>query len=185
MRTTIRKSQHWQPLVVAVLLAGVVSPHAEAGLIKKNKKTPEQLRQEYITRLQEKDAQAPARQTVGSLWVQGASLGDLSTDFKAQKLNDPIVILVAVQTTAAQSGDSSYQRAFQTSSRNHRSARRPQDQRREYALQCQLRDGTQRAGSNRFEHQLPNQPHRAGDCDHAQRQSGSRSAAQDLHEQSA
>jgi flagellar L-ring protein precursor FlgH len=116
VRTTTLKSQHWQYLLAAVLLVGVLSPCAEAGLIKKNKKTPEQLRQEYITRLQEKDAQAPARQTVGSLWVQGASLGDLSTDFKAQKLNDPIVILVAVQTTAAQSGDSSYQRTFQTSS---------------------------------------------------------------------
>jgi flagellar L-ring protein FlgH len=110
------KSQHWQYLLAAILIAGVISPHAEAGILKKSKKTPEQLRLEYIARLQEKDAQAPARQTVGSLWVRGGPLGDLSTDFKAEKLNDPIVILVAVQTTAAQSGNSNYQRAFQTSS---------------------------------------------------------------------
>ena len=41
-------------------------------------------------------------QTVGSLWTPGNTLGDLSTDYKARKLNDTIVILVAVQTTAAQ-----------------------------------------------------------------------------------
>jgi flagellar L-ring protein precursor FlgH len=40
----------------------------------------------------------------------------MSGDSKARKQYDTIVILVAVQTTAAQSGDSSYQRTFQTSS---------------------------------------------------------------------
>jgi flagellar L-ring protein precursor FlgH len=40
----------------------------------------------------------------------------MSGDTKAHKLYDTIVILVAVQTTAAQSGDSSYQRTFQTQS---------------------------------------------------------------------
>jgi flagellar L-ring protein precursor FlgH len=43
-------------------------------------------------------------------------LGDLSTDYKAHNLNDTIVIMVAVQTTAAQTGNSAYQRTFQTSS---------------------------------------------------------------------
>jgi flagellar L-ring protein precursor FlgH len=106
----------WQYFLAGALLLACISPDAHAGILKKQKKTPAQLRQEYITRLQEKDVQAPARQTVGSLWVPGGSLGDLSTDFKAQKLNDPVVILVAVQTTAAQSGDSNYQRTFQNTS---------------------------------------------------------------------
>jgi flagellar L-ring protein precursor FlgH len=37
-------------------------------------------------------------------------------DYKALRLNDSVVILVAVQTTAAQSGDVNSSRAFQTSS---------------------------------------------------------------------
>jgi flagellar L-ring protein precursor FlgH len=43
-------------------------------------------------------------------------VGDLSADYKARKLNDTVVILVAVQTSAAQSGDVNSARAFQTSS---------------------------------------------------------------------
>jgi flagellar L-ring protein precursor FlgH len=53
---------------------------------------------------------------VGSLWSPGVTLGDLSIDYKAQKLNDRIVVLVAVQTTAAQSGDVNSQRTFSTTS---------------------------------------------------------------------
>ena len=86
---------------------------AEAKVSKKN--SPAQLRSDYLARLQEADAPAPVR-TVGSLWSPGGDLGDFSTDYKARKLNDTVVILVAVQTTAAQSGDVNSQRAFQTSS---------------------------------------------------------------------
>jgi flagellar L-ring protein precursor FlgH len=74
------------------------------------------LRADYIARLQQQDVHAPAGQTMGSLWAPGNMLGDLSTDNKAHRLNDTITILVAVKTTAAQSGDSSYQRTVQTSS---------------------------------------------------------------------
>jgi hypothetical protein len=76
------------------------------------------------------------------LWTPSNTLGDLSTDYKARKLNDTIVILVAVQTTAAQSGNSSYQRTFATSSAitglGGRSYHRP-----ESAVQCQLGDRAQ------------------------------------------
>ncbi|MGD0891353.1 MAG: flagellar basal body L-ring protein FlgH [Terracidiphilus sp.] len=99
---------------VILLMAG---PSASAGKSKKSKNSPEQLRSEYIASLQEHSASLPPDKTVGSLWSpSGNSLGDISVDSKAHKLFDTIVILVAVQTTAAQSGDSSYQRAFQTSS---------------------------------------------------------------------
>lgn len=93
-----------------LLLAG--APPAEAG---KKAASPAQLRTQYIARLQEQDMQATPR-TVGSLWSPGGDLDDLSTDYKARKLNDTVVILVAVQTTAAQSGDVNSSRAFQTSS---------------------------------------------------------------------
>jgi flagellar L-ring protein precursor FlgH len=87
-------------------------PAAHARTSKKN--SPAQLRSDYIARLQEQEA-PKAERTVGSLWSPG-DVGDLSTDYKARKLNDTVVILVSVQTNAAQSGDVNSSRAFQTSS---------------------------------------------------------------------
>jgi flagellar L-ring protein precursor FlgH len=96
-------------LVVAAATAG-------ANPIKKKAANPDQLRTDYISRLQQQDIHPADGRTVGSLWSPSNTLGDLSTDYKAKKLNDTINILVAVQTTAAQSGDSSYSRTVATSS---------------------------------------------------------------------
>ena len=96
----------------AILVALLFLPAAHARTNKKN--GPAHLRSDYIARLQEQEA-PKAERTVGSLWTPG-DVGDLSTDYKARKLNDTVVILVSVQTTAAQSGDVNSARAFQTSS---------------------------------------------------------------------
>ena len=103
---------------IVILLVVAVAPLGALGFGKKNKtNTPAQVRADYIAKLQEKDVPADSGKTVGSLWSPaGNVLGDLSTDYKARKLNDTIVIVAAVQTTAAQSGDSSYQRTFSTTS---------------------------------------------------------------------
>lgn len=106
-----------QLISIAVGLWLVAAQTAYAGSEKKPKNTPQQLRADYISSLQESGAKVPSDRTVGSLWSpSGNALEDMSGDVKAHKLNDTIVILVAVQTTAAQSGDSSYQRTFQTAS---------------------------------------------------------------------
>jgi flagellar L-ring protein precursor FlgH len=97
-------------------LAMTLPAHAWPGKKAPKTASADQLRLDYISRLQQQDVHTPAGQTVGSLWTPGNTLGDLSTDYKAKKLNDTINILVAVQTTAAQTGDSSYQRTVQTTS---------------------------------------------------------------------
>ena len=97
----------------AGLLLGVAASALAAKPTKKD--SPAQLRAEYLTRLQEQEPASIAH-TTGSLWQPGSELGDFSTDYKARKLNDTLVILVGVQTTAAQSGDVNSQRAFQTTS---------------------------------------------------------------------
>lgn len=94
--------------------AGVLCPvaaHAKPG----KKDSPAQLRADYIARSQEQEIPKDAH-TTGSIWTPGGDLADFSTDYKARRLNDTLVILVAVQTTAAQSGDVNSQRAFQTTS---------------------------------------------------------------------
>lgn len=89
----------------ALLGAAIVLSLATAAEAKPKKKdTPAQLRSEYIARLQEADVVAP-RHTVGSLWSAGGDLNDLSADYKARKVNDTLVIVASVQTTASQEGD--------------------------------------------------------------------------------
>ena len=97
-------------LVLAAPLTGGAKPAKTAS------GRADQTRIAYLTRLQQQDVHANTGQTLGSLWSPGTTLGDLSIDNKARKLNDTITIVVGVQTTAAQSGDSSYQRSVQTSS---------------------------------------------------------------------
>ena len=115
-----RKGRRKLQVGTLLLLSGVlflaVAPAAQAAPWKKTKADPSKLRNDYITRLEQQDVKTVTGQTVGSLWSPGSTLSDLSLDYKARKLNDTIVILVAVQTTAAQSGDSSYQRTFSTTS---------------------------------------------------------------------
>jgi flagellar L-ring protein precursor FlgH len=106
-----------QLISLGLVLCIIAGPAGAAEKTKKSKNSPEQVRSDYITSLQEHAAVIPSDKTVGSLWSpSGNALGDVSVDTKAHKLFDTIVILVAVQTTAAQSGDSSYQRTFQTAS---------------------------------------------------------------------
>ncbi len=115
MKTTLNSRTRW----IAIALAIGLAPAAVAlPLFKKKPATvnSDQLRKDYITRLQQQDVHPADGRTMGSLWSSSNTLGDLSTDYKARKLNDTITILVAVQTTAAQSGDSSYSRTVATSS---------------------------------------------------------------------
>lgn len=86
------------------------------NMLKQHPKTPEQLRAEYIARLQQQYLPAADESTVGSLWSPQSSLGDFSVDYKAHNVNDTITILIAVQTTAAQSGTVNSQRTFTSSS---------------------------------------------------------------------
>jgi flagellar L-ring protein precursor FlgH len=103
-------------LAIDILLVLTAAQCGHASDLKKKNNTT-QLRQQYVSRLQEQDVHVDTSKTVGSLWSgSGNPLGDISTDYKAQKVNDTIVIIAAVQTAATQSGTSAYQRTFQTSS---------------------------------------------------------------------
>jgi flagellar L-ring protein FlgH len=110
---TLSAKQFGRRFVVAqVLLASVAVMAAGARTSKKDKIV--ETRAEYVSRVQEQTLPQPEH-TVGSLWIPGDT-GDLSSDYKARKLNDTVVILVAVQTSATQSGNVNSSRAFQTNS---------------------------------------------------------------------
>lgn len=97
------------------LLTGAAHSACALGKKKFPKSDIAQSRQQYLTRIQEEDGHADNGKTVGSLWSGNMNpLGDISTDYKARKLNDTIVIVASVATSAAQSGTSTYQRTVQT-----------------------------------------------------------------------
>ena len=102
-------------LAVFLSLLSVLS--ASAAQAKTRTETnPQQLRAEYIARLEQKNAAPVDARSTGSLWRPGATLDDLSTDYKAHNLYDTVIVEVAVQTTAAQSGTVDSERAFNTTS---------------------------------------------------------------------
>jgi len=94
-----------------ILLCLAAAAHAK----EKKPNSPAALRADYLSRVHERDMPA-ANHTLGSLWEQNGELGDFSTDYKAHRLNDTLVIQVAVNTTAAQTGNVNSQRTFQTAS---------------------------------------------------------------------
>lgn len=98
--------------IAAALLAFTPSALAK----RKTASDIQQVRADYISRIQQQNAVAPTDTTLGSLWTPGGLLTDLSADYKAHRLNDIINIVVAQQTTAQASGDVTSQRAFDTQS---------------------------------------------------------------------
>jgi flagellar L-ring protein precursor FlgH len=99
-------------LLCVAFAAGVLAVPGYART--KKAASPAALRTDYINRVQEQGIPQSQR-TLGSLWTPG-DVSELSGDYKARKLNDTVVILVAVQTTAAQTGDVNSSRAFATNS---------------------------------------------------------------------
>jgi flagellar L-ring protein precursor FlgH len=102
--------------IPAALLLLLAVPGVRAAKFTKPPKDTPQLRAEYLARLAEQNLPPPDRRSIGSLWVPGSTLGDLSADYKARNLNDTITIVVGVQTTAAQSGTSDSERTFSANS---------------------------------------------------------------------
>jgi flagellar L-ring protein FlgH len=113
MQPVMRFVRRTAVLVLLAVPSLFASPWSK---VKPHPKTPEQLRQEYIARLQQQYVPADEQGTVGSLWSAQSRLGDFSSDYKARSLNDTITILASVQTTAAQSGTVNSQRTLTSNS---------------------------------------------------------------------
>ncbi len=89
---------------------------ASAAASRHPKKTPEQLREEYLANVASTWQDRLPERTAGSIWTPGAALSDTATDYKARALHDLLTVSVSVQTTAAQSGTVDNSRAFNTNS---------------------------------------------------------------------
>lgn len=97
--------------LLAFTIAVSLSVHAKGP-----SKSPEQLRADYLARIQDQSVAHTEGRTSGSLWSPNGALTEIATDYKARSLNDPVTILVSVQTSAQTNGNVSSQRSFQTQS---------------------------------------------------------------------
>ena len=98
--------------IAALLTAVCLLGNASA----KTKSPPPDSRQAYLTQLQQQPSAQATIPTLGSLWVPGAPLGQIATDYKAHGLNDSITIVVAVSSTAQSTANLNSQRTFGTQS---------------------------------------------------------------------
>ena len=101
-----------------VLLAlSVGSAHATVRLFHKTpKKTPAELRSEYLANVSQSVVDTSPRRTSGSLWTSDGLMVEPAADYKAHALNDIVTVIASVQTTAAQSGTVDSERNFNTNS---------------------------------------------------------------------
>ncbi len=97
-------------MVVGLLFASVL----DAGA--KTKSDSQQLRTAYINRVAHSGQVEQATRTAGSLWIDGAALGEMASDYKARHIGDNVVIRVVENTTAVSTGNVSAQRSFQADS---------------------------------------------------------------------
>jgi flagellar L-ring protein FlgH len=109
-------------LAQSTLLRGMIALGLAVGLgspaqaTKKPKKSAEDLRSDYLTKIAQIYVAPLPDRSPGSIWSATGPLVDPGTDYKARTLNDTLTVLVSVQTTAAQSGSVNNSRDFSTSS---------------------------------------------------------------------
>jgi len=101
-------------MVTFLLLLCALALPATAKPKRQSPTAPSSL-QQYVQRVQGQ----PLTKTMspGSLWpLEGSTLTDLATDYKARRLNDIVIISIAEQTLAQAEGDVTTARAFSTTS---------------------------------------------------------------------
>lgn len=101
--------------IVVVLACAALVPFNAAAKTKSQDNNA--LRDAYVARIKSTYTPSTApTSTTGSLWSDQNPLNDMSSDYKAHRLNETVTILVSVQSSAAQSGSVDQGRDFSTTS---------------------------------------------------------------------
>ncbi len=97
-------------------LIGLLAWSTNAQADKKTKPDSQQLRQDYIARMEQGMPSTQAVPTLGSLYLPDSVFTDMASDYKARHVGDVVTLLVAETTAASSTGDVNTQRTFQASS---------------------------------------------------------------------
>jgi len=95
----------------AMLLASAPLGLADA----KPKQDSQQLRADYVARMQRQMPLTQETGTLGSLYLPNGALTDMVADYKARRVDDVVTLVVFENTTAQSTGDVSTSRATTTS----------------------------------------------------------------------
>lgn len=106
----------WRSLAILIDLIFLAGSPIALAVAKPPKQSSEQARAAYIARVQQQTSSAAPTTTMGSLWLPGGLLSEITTDYKAHNVGDTVTLVVLEQTSAQSTGDVNSQRAFQTAS---------------------------------------------------------------------
>jgi flagellar L-ring protein precursor FlgH len=101
---------------LALLLAGGLLNVQSASANPKRKQDPQQLRADYLARVQDQATFTQPAGTLGSLYSPTGAFTDISADYKARRVGDVVTLTVLESTTAKSTGDANTQRQYQTTS---------------------------------------------------------------------
>jgi len=109
---TMHAETRWALAVCTAITLLAAAPQGLADT--KTKQDSQQLRADYVTRMQR---QMPATQeigTLGSLYLPNGALTDMVADYKARRVDDVVTLVVFENTTAQSTGDVNTTRATTT-----------------------------------------------------------------------
>ncbi len=106
---TTRFGSRW---ILGLLLATVLLP----SLAHSKKQDSQQLRAEYLARVQGQAASLQIPGTLGSLYNPNGAFVDISSDYKARQVGDVVTLVVLENTNAQSTGDVNTQRAYSINS---------------------------------------------------------------------
>lgn len=114
MKGIMQTSRQCRWSVAFLISVGLISARPAGATSKKQ--NSEQLRNEYIARVQEQAGATQASGTLGSLYSPSAAFVDISSDYKARRVGDVVTLVVLENTSAQSTGDVNTSRTYQTSS---------------------------------------------------------------------
>ncbi len=112
MKTAQRIRLQTRSTLALTLAAALLTPVAWAS----KKQNTDQLRAEYLARVQQQAPSAPAAASLGSLYSPTAAFIDITSDYKARQIGDVVTLVVYENTSAQSTGDVNTQRSYQINS---------------------------------------------------------------------
>jgi flagellar L-ring protein precursor FlgH len=107
----ILRSQFRLTLTVTAICLLSLSARAHS-----KKQNSDQLRAEYMSRVQEMTAPSELAHALGSLYSPTGAFTDITADYKARRVGDVVTLVVFENTTAQSTGDVNTQRSYQINS---------------------------------------------------------------------
>ncbi len=110
---TMHAATRW---ALALWTATILLATAQRGLADtKPKQDSQQLRADYVARMQRQMPLTPEAGTLGSLYLPNGAFTDMVADYKARRVDDVVTLVVFENTTAQSTGDVNTSRASTTS----------------------------------------------------------------------